>query len=86
MKKNFGFPSQDIFKVKLISCIVFASASGACCLSKSVAIILYFLNKDNLINSQLYYHLLEQLRSFECYHMFLNYCLLLDRKYFVHRS
>ena len=36
----FAFHSQARFPIKLICCITFGSASSACCLLKSIAIIL----------------------------------------------
>ena len=38
------------------------------------------------MNNQLCDHRLDQLRSFECYQMLLNYFILVDRKSFVHQS
>ena len=40
MKKSVVFPTRSRFSVKLICCIVFGSASSACCLMKSIAMIL----------------------------------------------
>ena len=45
-----------------------------------------FWNRDNLVKYQLCNHLLDQLQSFKCYHMFFNYFVLVDWKSFVHRS
>ena len=43
------------FQKKIICCIAFILASSACCLLKSIAIILnYFLNKDSLASNQLH--------------------------------
>ena len=36
----FTFPSLARFSVKLIYCVAFGAASSACCLRKSIAIIL----------------------------------------------
>ena len=38
------------------------------------------------MDNQLCNHLFDQLRCFECYHMLLNYFLLVDRKSFVQQS
>ena len=40
MKNIFVFPSQFRFAVKWICCLAFGSAPSACCLLKSIAIIL----------------------------------------------
>ena len=45
-----------------------------------------FWNRDNLVKYQLCNHLLDQLQSFKCYHMFFNYFVLVDWKSFVHWS
>ena len=43
------------FQKKIICCIAFILASSACCLLKSIAIILnHFLNKDSLASNQLH--------------------------------
>ena len=42
--KNINAPApQSKFPVELIYCIAFGSASSACCLVKSIAIIIIFL-------------------------------------------
>ena len=52
--KKIVIPGQSRFPVKLIGCIALGSATSACCLLKSFAIILYiFLNNVNLVNKQL---------------------------------
>ena len=38
--KNIVLPAQSKFPVKLICCIAFGSISSACCLLKSITIIL----------------------------------------------
>ena len=43
-------------------------------------------NMDNLLNNQLFNHLLHQLQLFECYHLFLNKLLLIDQRRFFHQS
>ena len=40
MKTIVVFPATSRFPVRLICCIAFGSASSACCLLKSIAIIL----------------------------------------------
>ena len=40
MKNNIAPSSQSRFPVELICCIAFGSGSSACCLFKSIAIIL----------------------------------------------
>ena len=42
----FAFSSEDRFPVKLICCIAYGSALSACCLLKSIAIILWYLLKQ----------------------------------------
>ena len=66
------------FQVNLICFIPFGSASSACCLLKSIAIILrYFLKQKT---SRIIISLTSC--NFSCYRMFLNHFLLADQKSF----
>ena len=48
---------------------------------KNISVCPYQSNY-NLANNQLYNHLVDQWKSFECYHMLLNHLLLVDQKRF----
>ena len=62
MKNIVVFPAWSRFSVKLICWNFSRSVSSACCLLKSIAIILLcFLNKDNLVEKQLFNHFLDYL-------------------------
>ena len=73
MKNIFVFPSWSRFPVKFFCRFAFRSASRACCLLKSISIILQCLSiRDSLVNNYLCNHLPDHSQFFECYHMFLN--------------
>ena len=74
MKNNIAPSSQSRFPVKLICCIAFGSALSACCLRKSIAIILNsFWNNYSPAGNHLWSHLLDLLQFFECYNTFSYY-------------
>ena len=82
MKKVFVFLfSLSRFPAKSICCISFGSASSVVVyLNLFLSSYNIFQNNSNLVDNQLRIYLLDQLQSFECFHMFLGHFLPVYQK------
>ena len=86
IEKNIADCSSG-FPVNLICCIVLDQHQVlVVCLYLLRSSYNNFENNYSLAHNQLYNYLLEQLKSFECFHMLLNHFLLADQKTFFNQS
>ena len=85
--KNVVFPPWSRFTVKLIGLLLLVQHQVLVVyLNLLLSTYNNFWNRDNLVNNQFCNYLVDQLQSYKCYNMFLNYFLLVNWKSSIHRS